>query len=416
MRAAPGPTARKVIPTTTLDQGALDHALAHIARGWATLPVTPGKQPVHRLIRATRGHASWRQLAERPASADEVRDWFELEPGTGIGVITGEPSGGLVVVDVDNQAIAPDLPETASVATTRGSHHYFGASERVATRSFPWGELKADGAYVVAPASRAESGRRYRWELSPEDVEIERFDPVILALGQVGTYVTPKASTLRASPGTGSTCLRPSSSRACVVESAARLANLERDEQTALRLAAALGAPSGLRLGRTFRCLLHPDRSPSASLWRREEHAHVLYRDWHGRDSGEWLTLAHVRARLAGRDGALAVPELTVWKLRLAAEAGLLEPADLSLELGDAPGELVGVWEGFLRLLALRWTIEPGIAAPFSARFAAAWCEVSKREAHEAVRELARLGLLRHAGLDERGTRLWLPEGVGPTS
>src|SRR5262249_38087159 len=150
------------------------------------------------------------------------------------------------------------------------------------------------------------------------------------------------------------------------------LAGLERDAATALRLAAALGLPDGVVIGEPFSCLLHADRAPSASLWRREPEAHVLYRDWHAARHGEqrWLSLALVRARLAGREGRLAVPELTVWKLRLSAEADLVEP--LPLDVDEEPATRRLVWSGFLDLLALRWTIEPGIPAPFSARFAAA--------------------------------------------
>jgi hypothetical protein len=195
------------------------------------------------------------------------------------------------------------------------------------------------------------------------------------------------------------------------------LSGLERDEGCALRLGAALGAPEGVEIGDTFPCLLHPDRHPSASLWRRDDSAHVLYRDWHAGAHGErrWLTLAQVRARLAGRSFPLAVPELVVWKLRLAREAGLLEPPVLRLDADRPPRAIAPLYDGFLELLALRWTIEPGVPAPFSARFASAWCGVSHRKAHEGVSALQRSGLLRLAGRDPRGTRLWLPQGLPST-
>jgi hypothetical protein len=120
-----------------------------------------------------------------------------------------------------------------------------------------------------------------------------------------------------------------------------------------------------------------------------------------------------VRARIAGRIGPLHPPELAVWKLRLAREAQLLDP--LALERPQAPEpRLERVWQRFLDLLALRWTIEPGTPTPYSARFAAAWCNTTKRNAHEAIGALARRGSLRLAGRDPRGTRLWLPEGVTP--
>jgi hypothetical protein len=120
-----------------------------------------------------------------------------------------------------------------------------------------------------------------------------------------------------------------------------------------------------------------------------------------------------VRALLAGRTQPLSPPELAIWKLRLAREAELLEP--VALERPPAPsGRLEDVWQGFLDLLALRWTVTAGEPAPYSARFAAAWCGVSTHRAHESIRALARAGSLRLAGRDPRGTRLWLPEGVMP--
>ncbi len=151
----------------------LDEALQHIARGYATLPVGPDKAPAHRLIRATRGRASWKQLERDPAGPDEARAWFELDAGTGIGVICGEASGNLVVVDVDDQAAAPELPETANVSTPHGRHLYFAAGEPTSSRTFAWGEVRANGSYVVAPRSRG-----YRWQLSPDEAELERFDPL----------------------------------------------------------------------------------------------------------------------------------------------------------------------------------------------------------------------------------------------
>ena len=141
----------------------------------------------------------------------------------------------------------------------------------------------------------------------------------------------------------------------------ADFANLERDEGVALHLALALGVPKGVRIGETFPCLLHPDGSPSASLWRSWSRSHVLYKDWHAGKYGDeaWLSLAAVRARLAGRVGPLAVPELVVWKLLLAAEAGLVSPAPRQRP--------VSVEDGFRELLELRWQLSPGLPAPFSA-------------------------------------------------
>jgi hypothetical protein len=198
-------------------------------------------------------------------------------------------------------------------------------------------------------------------------------------------------------------------------EALGELADLDRDEALALRLACALGVSEGVSLGESFPCLIHPDERPSAALWRCEPGAHVLYHDWHGNRHGlsVWLPLARVRALLAGRTAPLSPPELAVWKLRLANEAGLVEP--VGFERPAAPSRrLEDVWQGFLDLVALRWALTLGDPAPYTARFAAAWCGVSTYRAHEAIGALARAGSLRLVGRDPRGTRLWLPEGVVP--
>jgi hypothetical protein len=379
--------------------GGLEEALRHLARGYATLPIDRNKEPARALIRATRGSARWRSLRSDPAREDEIRAWFELDPSTGIGVITGEPSGGLVVVDVDDPAAAPTLPPTATVTTGRcaGAHHaYYRTDGRVRNHEYAWGEVRAEDLYVVSPLSRHRNGGFYRWQLSPEDVgELTSFSECDLA-ASTPTYVR--------------TCL--SLFHTCHADGF-ELSNLDRDEACALRLGVALGAPEGVRLGESFPCVLHTDGHPSASLWRAQDSAHVLYHDWHRREQErEWLTLAQVRARLAGRFFPLAVPELVVWKLRLAREAGLLEPPVLRLDADRPPRALAPLYDGFLELLALRWTIEPDLPAPFSVRFAAAWCGLPKRAAHEGIRELQRSGLLRLAGRDARGNRLWLPQGL----
>jgi Bifunctional DNA primase/polymerase, N-terminal len=394
----------------------LNEALAHLRRGWALLPVDAGtKRPASKLIRRTRGHNGWAPLRHKPAGEDEVRDWLEHDPNAGAGVITGQPSQ-LAVVDVDDETLAPDLPVSATVFTRRGRHVYYRCDQPTRSRDFDWGELKADGRYVVAPTSRVLE-HTYRWTRTPEEIgELANSASVAALEPSIGSTCrqTLRDRVLSESvvfKGLRTTCPQAKKGRL-------RLADLERSEPLALRLAAALGVPKGVRLGEPFRCLIHPDRRPSASLWRREPEAHVLYGDWHAGRHGEqrWLPLATVRARLAGRQGPLAAPELVVWKLRLASEAELVEPVAFELDTDRPPQSLEAAWDGFLELLGLRWTIEPGLPAPFSARFTAAWCGLSKREAHEAVAELARQGFLRLEGRDAHGCRLWLPKGVRPST
>ena len=292
------------------------------------------------------------------------------------------------------------MPTTATVRTRRGRHAYVRIDGPVRTREYPWGSLRGERAYVVAPCTRRADGGVYAWELTPEDAGIADF--AAFENCPAPTYIR-------------TTCFKRSTCLDHELESLRALADLERDERVALRLARALGAPDDVAIGASFPCLIHADANPSASLWRYEDDARVLYRDWHAEkhDGDRWLPLARVRALLAGRTQPLSPPELAIWKLRLAHEAELVEP--VAFERPVAPSRrLEDVWSGFLDLLALRWTVTPGAPAPYSARFAAAWCGVSTHRAHEAISALARAGSLRLVGRDPRGTRLWLPEGVMP--
>src|SRR5262249_36327422 len=93
----------------------------------------------------------------------------------GVGVIC---TNGLVVVDVDHpdDPTAPELPETAVVATqTPGcTQHYFRTDDDgdLRTRAFAWGEIRTAGAYCVAPTSPGEDGGQYEWRKGLDELEI----------------------------------------------------------------------------------------------------------------------------------------------------------------------------------------------------------------------------------------------------
>jgi hypothetical protein len=372
----------------------MDTALDYLARGWSVLPLEPrSKIPATSTIRWTRGTSSWSTYRARHATADEVAAWAEHEPEHNIGIALGETSDNLVALDRDAELPAGIcIPPTATVRTGRGCHFYARAEAPVATQLFPWGELRGEGTYIVAPQSTHPSGRRYEWESTPDEgiATLEAFE------------LPPLVSRVRAegsSPSTGIWATWPT-----------------RDTQGMAPLfAAALGVVDFAGVGKPFLCLLHPESTPSATLWPRADNGRLLYHDFHGKP--EWLALPTVRAFLAGRQGRLSNSEFVVWSLRLECEAGIRERAFVpACELpADAAAGLRTVWNGFLELLRCRWTHTPGAPAPFAHRFAACWSGCSRTTVQRYFAELRRLGLVRHAGRDVRGTALWLPgEEVGP--
>jgi Bifunctional DNA primase/polymerase, N-terminal len=149
----------------TIDaQPALDLAWSYLDRGWALIPIQGlDKGPNFAVLKAVYGRTDWKHLARRPADPEQVRGWYELDPNTNIGIITGRPSGGLVVADWDLPS-APPLLETPTVRTgSGGAHLYLEGDRSTASRKTPFGDLKADGGYVVAPLSRHATGASYRW-------------------------------------------------------------------------------------------------------------------------------------------------------------------------------------------------------------------------------------------------------------
>ena len=157
-------------------------ALRYVQHGWPVLPIhtpdgrgcscpardcsSPGKHP-----RTARG------LHDASTDVDRIRGWWDRWPNANIGVVTGAPSG-LVVLDVD----LPDGPD--SLATLQAEHGGLPATCQQTTGSggrqllfahpdFPVGnrarlrpglDVRGDGGYIVVPPSIHATGGRYQWE------------------------------------------------------------------------------------------------------------------------------------------------------------------------------------------------------------------------------------------------------------
>jgi putative DNA primase/helicase len=148
----------------------LDAARDYLARGWRPLPL-----PARAKAPRTRG---WQHLRLTEA---ELAEHFGRTPGN-IGVLLGEPSGGLVDVDLDSpEALALAerlLPPTASRfgrPSKPGSHRLYVAHPLPETEQFidagvdgtrPGAmlvELRATGAQTVFPPSIHPGGESVQW-------------------------------------------------------------------------------------------------------------------------------------------------------------------------------------------------------------------------------------------------------------
>ena len=163
----------------------LGAALDYAGRGWPVFPLhgivrgrctcgrdcgSPGKHPLVR-----------RGLHEATTDVREIKEWWTRWRRANIAVVTGEPSG-FVVVDIDlPRAVAPldavvhKLPRTLTGLTGGGGIHLLlrapqdrslhnHASRLPGTGGdLPGIDLRATGGYIVAPPSLHISGYRYEW-------------------------------------------------------------------------------------------------------------------------------------------------------------------------------------------------------------------------------------------------------------
>ena len=153
-------------------ESVLAATLAYHRRGWRVIPVRLGeKRPVG---------SGWQDLR---LDEDGIRREFAALRN--IGVLLGEPSGGLVDVDLDVPEAAVVarllLPETARFgrAAKLSSHHLYRVTGEVKTRKFTAPdrtvllELRSGGAQTVFPPSIHVSGERIEWEDEREPLQIE---------------------------------------------------------------------------------------------------------------------------------------------------------------------------------------------------------------------------------------------------
>lgn len=173
-------------------------ALAMLDLGWAPLPLAPqSKRPI-------RPYRTW----TGPADEETVVSWFDGQERE-IGVVLGNPSGGLICRDFDSEDVYSDwresnktLADTAPTSKTSRGHHVFvyGDVDQVRDASSTGksltihgrqghGELKANG-YAVLPPSRHVSGQiSYTWTIPPwDDV------PYVSDLYRAGLVPPPKSN------------------------------------------------------------------------------------------------------------------------------------------------------------------------------------------------------------------------------
>lgn len=176
------------------------HALAYAAKGFSVLPLWfPSKEgvcPCGTDCKNSRGKHPIGELAPNgvDSATRDVRtiaQWFQSDYRLNIGIACGPLPNGktLIVFDVDSTEIAQALlrpeiglaDETAVAVSARGCHIYVYTDADVTTHTLyrvgvdhkqgKIGEIRSQGAYVVAPPSRHYKNVRYRWLGQSEEDE-----------------------------------------------------------------------------------------------------------------------------------------------------------------------------------------------------------------------------------------------------
>lgn len=160
----------------SVTQQVIDAAVKAVKRGWQPIPIrdktkmpgTPGWTRLH-----------WENTADGLQKVhDEFAEWAE-SGFTNLGILLGEPSGGLVDVDLDhpktNRLKRHFLPPTGMMTgrpTSPASHYWYVVEEGTLPgnrrHKMPDGsmavELRANGSQTLIPPSTHPSGEEYTWD------------------------------------------------------------------------------------------------------------------------------------------------------------------------------------------------------------------------------------------------------------
>lgn len=170
-------------------------AVEYINHGLQVIPIKPWddyKEPA-----VTHG------LKDCTDNPEQVEVWWGYghhkakKPDYNVGIVCGEVSGGLIVIDIDRHGVDGmetlrefelahgKLPDTVTAITgSDGRHMYYRTNRSLHPFANPklGIDLRAEGSYVVAPPSIHKNGNSYEWSVSLDDEEIAWANDTVYAL------------------------------------------------------------------------------------------------------------------------------------------------------------------------------------------------------------------------------------------
>jgi RecA-family ATPase len=164
-----------------------ESALHYAEQGFAVFPLIPReKKP-----------ATTNGFKDATTDPKQISFWWDMDPNYNIGIATGKPSGGLVVIDIDNghggngsdslrdwERNNHNLPDTCTALTGSGGVHlYYRDTEEYRNKAgiLDSVDVRGDGGYIVAPPSVHPNGGSYEWEVdhSPDDMKVTQADETV---------------------------------------------------------------------------------------------------------------------------------------------------------------------------------------------------------------------------------------------
>lgn len=165
-------------------------AVSYAQLGWEVFPCGVREKRPHR--EAKKG------CNDGTTDLNSIVNFWTFEPNANIAIVCGQPSGGLLVIDLDVdeakgkdgvkvlrewERINGELPETAEAETGSGGRHLYYYTDRTTIRPSVNPDLGVDvrcnGSYVIAPGSVHPSGRLYEWIASPWEVDVAIADGTV---------------------------------------------------------------------------------------------------------------------------------------------------------------------------------------------------------------------------------------------
>lgn len=161
----------------------IDGAVPLIQLGWAVFPLSPGSK-----LPAIAKKAGGQGVLDASKDPDQIREWARRFPHANVGIACGKISG-ITVLDFDPKGGSAEtlrtmkrqgrvFKPTVTVRTPSGGWHlyYAYAPELLNSKSLLGKgiDVRTTGGYVVAPPSRLDNGRDYRWHLAPLGADLPR--------------------------------------------------------------------------------------------------------------------------------------------------------------------------------------------------------------------------------------------------